>query len=190
MRIPRDISGQYLAQKMSVFGYRVTRQKGSHIRLSTQQKGEHHITIPAHKNLRVGTISTILFLKSIDGRYGPFRLFRIIERRDTDPTTTLASTNVNLFPISLPYWTRFLAQVIPFIEQNNAPKIRPSPHVIEIKTFKLLDRGNFCDPNIPLLSFGKKKPPQRRVAFFFSSLPDRPGGTGELSKEYLLQFLD
>ena len=68
MRIPRDISGQYLAQKMSVFGYRVTRQKGGHMRLSTLQKGEHHITIPAHKNLRVGTISTILF--GLSGHFG------------------------------------------------------------------------------------------------------------------------
>jgi predicted RNA binding protein YcfA (HicA-like mRNA interferase family) len=38
----------------------VTRQTGSHIRLTTHERGEHHITIPDHNALRVGTISAIL----------------------------------------------------------------------------------------------------------------------------------
>ncbi len=41
-------------------GYQVTRQAGSHIRLTTQERGEHHITIPAHAPLRVGTLAAIL----------------------------------------------------------------------------------------------------------------------------------
>lgn len=40
--------------------YEVTRQTGSHIRLTTQQRGEHHITIPQHNPLRVGTFAAIL----------------------------------------------------------------------------------------------------------------------------------
>jgi predicted RNA binding protein YcfA (HicA-like mRNA interferase family) len=60
MKLPRDISGQELAKLLSKYGYQVTRQTGSHIRLTTGQKGEHHITIPAHKELRVGTLSAIL----------------------------------------------------------------------------------------------------------------------------------
>ena len=48
MRLPRDISGYELAKLLSKYGYTVTRQTGSHIRLTTQQKGEHHVTIPAH----------------------------------------------------------------------------------------------------------------------------------------------
>jgi predicted RNA binding protein YcfA (HicA-like mRNA interferase family) len=60
MRLPRDISGRELARLLNKYGYTVTRQTGSHIRLSTQQKGEHHITIPAHKELRMGTLSAIL----------------------------------------------------------------------------------------------------------------------------------
>ena len=48
MKLPRDISGSELAQKLSVFGYTVTCQTGSHLRLSTKQKGEHPITIPIH----------------------------------------------------------------------------------------------------------------------------------------------
>jgi len=35
MRLPRDLSGSDLAQALRKFGYSITRQAGSHIRLST-----------------------------------------------------------------------------------------------------------------------------------------------------------
>ncbi|MHC5830542.1 MAG: type II toxin-antitoxin system HicA family toxin, partial [Nostoc sp.] len=35
-------------------------QKGSHIRLTTQQNGEHHITVPAHDPIKIGTLNAIL----------------------------------------------------------------------------------------------------------------------------------
>lgn len=60
MRLPRDVSGLDLARKLEKYGYRVTRQTGSHIRLSTQMNGEHHITVPQHKDLRIGTLHAIL----------------------------------------------------------------------------------------------------------------------------------
>lgn len=60
MRIPRDISGHELIKYLKPYGYMVTRQSGSHIRLTTQQNGQHHITIPAHDPLKVGTLSAIL----------------------------------------------------------------------------------------------------------------------------------
>jgi len=60
MKLPRDLKGNELAQALKVFGYQVTRQTGSHIRLTTQQNGEHHITIPRHNSLRVGTLAAIL----------------------------------------------------------------------------------------------------------------------------------
>lgn len=60
MKLPRDISGSELAQKLSRFGYTVTRQTGSHIRLTTNQNGEDHVTIPSHQSLRIGTLSSIL----------------------------------------------------------------------------------------------------------------------------------
>ncbi len=60
MRLPRDLSGSDLAAKLGKYGYQITRQTGSHLRLSTQVNGEHHITIPRHKELRVGTLSAIL----------------------------------------------------------------------------------------------------------------------------------
>ncbi len=59
MRIPRDISGVDLIKKLKPFGYTISRQTGSHIRITTAMKGLHHITIPDHKPLRIGTISTI-----------------------------------------------------------------------------------------------------------------------------------
>jgi len=60
MRLPRDLGGEELAVLLRQYGYEVTRQTGSHTRLTTLQGGEHHITIPRHKPLRVGTLSAIL----------------------------------------------------------------------------------------------------------------------------------
>ena len=60
MRIPRDLSGDDLANTLRKYGYQITRQAGSHIRLTTQQGGEHHITIPRHSPLRIGTLNAIL----------------------------------------------------------------------------------------------------------------------------------
>lgn len=60
MKLPRDISGTELAKALARYGYRVTRQTGSHLCLETQSGGEHHITIPAHLSLRVGTLNAIL----------------------------------------------------------------------------------------------------------------------------------
>ena len=60
MRLPRDLSGSDLAQALRKLGYRVTRQTGSHLRLTTTEHGEHHLTIPQHNPLRIGTLSAIL----------------------------------------------------------------------------------------------------------------------------------
>ena len=60
MRLPRDVSGRLLVKRLTVLGYVITRQKGSHIRLTTLLRGEHHITIPDHDSLRVGTLRSIL----------------------------------------------------------------------------------------------------------------------------------
>ena len=60
MRLPRDLSGSDLAQVLRTLGYSITRQTGSHLRLTTHEHGEHHVTIPLHTPLRVGTLSAIL----------------------------------------------------------------------------------------------------------------------------------
>ena len=60
MKLPRDMSGAGLAKALKILGYQVTRQAGSHMRLTTIEGGEHHVTIPRHDPLRVGTLAAIL----------------------------------------------------------------------------------------------------------------------------------
>ena len=60
MRLPRDLSAKDLIKALKPLGYELTRQTGSHIRLTTVEKGTHHITIPNHDPLRLGTLNAIL----------------------------------------------------------------------------------------------------------------------------------
>jgi predicted RNA binding protein YcfA (HicA-like mRNA interferase family) len=61
VKLPRDTGGEELAALLGKYGYKVTRQTGSHMRLTSNSKGfEHHITIPGHKPLRVGTLNSIV----------------------------------------------------------------------------------------------------------------------------------
>ena len=61
MKLPRSLSGLEFAKLLAEYGYRTTRQTGSHLRLtSTIKDKEHHITIPKHNPLRVGTLSGIV----------------------------------------------------------------------------------------------------------------------------------
>lgn len=60
MKLPRDMGGEELAVLLRQYGYEITRQSGSHMRLTTLQGGEHHITVPRHRSLRVGTLNAIL----------------------------------------------------------------------------------------------------------------------------------
>jgi predicted RNA binding protein YcfA (HicA-like mRNA interferase family) len=61
VKLPRDVGGEEFAALLGRYGYKITRQTGSHMRLTSTSKGfENHITIPAHKPLRVGTLSSIM----------------------------------------------------------------------------------------------------------------------------------
>lgn len=60
MRVPRDLSGADLVRRLARLGYRVTRQTGSHLRLTSTEHGEHHITVPNHDPLRIGTLAAVL----------------------------------------------------------------------------------------------------------------------------------
>jgi len=60
LRLPRDVSGDDLASALGDLGYLVTRQTGSHLRLTTLERGEHHVTVPRHASLRVGTVAGVL----------------------------------------------------------------------------------------------------------------------------------
>ena len=47
MKISRDLGGEELVHLLGKCGYKITRQTGSHMRLTPSFKGiEHHTTIP------------------------------------------------------------------------------------------------------------------------------------------------
>jgi len=80
MKLPRNLSGAQLIKALEKLGYQATRQAGSHVRLTyfplpnpLPQAGEganeslrkfhvneHHLTVPLHDPLRIGTLAAIL----------------------------------------------------------------------------------------------------------------------------------
>lgn len=60
MKLPRDLGGTELAKALGRVGYRIVRQSGSHLRLTTDLAPVHHVTIPAHSSLKIGTLAAIL----------------------------------------------------------------------------------------------------------------------------------
>lgn len=61
MRLPRDVSGARLVKALGRLGYHVIRQTGSHLRLTRSgEGGEHHLTVPNHDPLKLGTLNNIL----------------------------------------------------------------------------------------------------------------------------------
>lgn len=61
MKLPRNVSGNELIKSLQKIGYIITRQKGSHVRLTCNlPHGEHHITIPFHNPIKIGTLSSII----------------------------------------------------------------------------------------------------------------------------------
>ena len=57
MKTPRNLSASDLIKILAKYGYEVTRQKGSHIRLVN---GTHHVTVPNHNPIKLGTLSSII----------------------------------------------------------------------------------------------------------------------------------
>ena len=68
MKLPRDVSGATLVAALRRMGYERVRQRGSHVRITTQECGEHHEVIPLHDPIRAKTLSSIL--KSIVRHHG------------------------------------------------------------------------------------------------------------------------
>ena len=60
MKIPRDIRAEQLVKALGKLGYKATRQRGSHIRVTTEVGGEHHEVVPHHRTIKVGTLRSIL----------------------------------------------------------------------------------------------------------------------------------
>ena len=60
MKVPRDVDAGTLINLLETFGYVAVRQTGSHIRLSKKlDEGEHAITVPNHKPVKIGTLQSI-----------------------------------------------------------------------------------------------------------------------------------
>jgi predicted RNA binding protein YcfA (HicA-like mRNA interferase family) len=60
MKLPQ-ISGKELIKILSKFGFKVVRQRGSHVRLEKKTNGKIiKITVPMHPNLKRGTLSRII----------------------------------------------------------------------------------------------------------------------------------
>ena len=60
MKLPRDLTGTQLIKALERLGYQSTRQAGSHVRLTCTLPKEHHLTVPLHDPLRIGTLASIL----------------------------------------------------------------------------------------------------------------------------------
>ena len=60
MRLPRDVSGTGLLAALGRLGYETARQRGAHVRITTQVNGEHHEVVPLHNPIKVKTLSSIL----------------------------------------------------------------------------------------------------------------------------------
>ena len=60
MKLPRDVDDDKLVRALKRLNYRVDRSTGSHFILTTTDEGEHHVTVPAHKPIKPGTLSAIL----------------------------------------------------------------------------------------------------------------------------------
>ena len=60
MRIPRDLSGKQLIKLLEKYGYEVTNQRGSHIKITIVKNGEHHIVIPNHNPIKMGALNGII----------------------------------------------------------------------------------------------------------------------------------
>lgn len=68
MTLPKNLNGKELVKVLQKLGYEQSRQVGSHIRLTTYQEGTHHITIPNHRPIKIGTLSAIL--KDVGNHFG------------------------------------------------------------------------------------------------------------------------
>jgi predicted RNA binding protein YcfA (HicA-like mRNA interferase family) len=60
VKIPRDLSGPDLVKALRGLGYERVRQDGSHMRLTTERGGQHHVTVPNHSPIKLGTLTGIL----------------------------------------------------------------------------------------------------------------------------------
>jgi predicted RNA binding protein YcfA (HicA-like mRNA interferase family) len=89
VKIPRDLSGSDLVKALCrEWGYRVVQQEGSHIVLETEDPSHQRIVVPAHRQLRVGTLSAI----SSSGLFGEVAAGSSEEKSGGDPESSGSGT--------------------------------------------------------------------------------------------------
>ncbi len=79
MKLPRDVSGAELGKALRSLGYERTRQRGSHMCYTTQRDGEHHIVIPDHSPMKLGTFHGILKDVATHHRLSLEELLRLLD---------------------------------------------------------------------------------------------------------------
>jgi len=79
MKLPRDVSGAQLIKALRVLGYEVSRQRGSHIRVTTQRNGEHHEAVPNHNPIKPGSLPGIIKSIAAHHRMRPEELLRVLD---------------------------------------------------------------------------------------------------------------
>lgn len=79
MKLPRDVSGDELVKGLQRVGYQVTRQKADHVYMTTQTRGEHHVSVPLHKPVKIGTFATIVTSVAAHLRIDRDQLLRLMK---------------------------------------------------------------------------------------------------------------
>ena len=75
------ISGDKLIKLLMSLGYKIVRQKGSHVRLrKITEAGEHNITVPKHSEIARGTLNDILSKISIWNNMPKEQLIDLLKR--------------------------------------------------------------------------------------------------------------
>ncbi len=77
MKLPRDVSASQLIKALRKLGYEVSRQRGSHLRITTLRDGQHHEAVPNHDPLKPGLLSAILKSIASHHRMQPEELLRL-----------------------------------------------------------------------------------------------------------------
>jgi predicted RNA binding protein YcfA (HicA-like mRNA interferase family) len=60
MKSPRNLSAKELIKLLKIYGYEIVSQKGSHIKVTTSRNGQHHLAIPNHDPIKIGTLNAII----------------------------------------------------------------------------------------------------------------------------------
>ena len=81
MKLPRDVSGAALVVALRRLGYETVRQRGSHVRITTRERGEHYEVVPLHDPIRAKTLSSILKSIALHHGIGVEELLRKIDLR-------------------------------------------------------------------------------------------------------------